>query len=454
MCPLRKVREVFYALCLSLVGLLVWLPLGAFGEPEPRKETLDLESYLLKVVEHNPSAKADRFKAQAQWEDLRVTVADQRLQITLSPSVERWTYYPDQRSDQTLSLIFQQPLDLSGLYRAQERKALYAYRKTLHDYGSTLNSLLGSAEQAYWQCVFAERKIALLEKILKQRRDILDLLELELRENLITRLDVTKGEINVGEVESSLATARGDLGGFLEDLWGYAPGTKIFPAPMKDLSEGLLSSKDLEEDFEANPDIRSAQSNLDYTRMLYAIARRQDSLKVQLQGTYRAWTDYTYHYSDVEDGEWDLLLYVEIPLVDGGKKKANIQKNRHLLEEAAKRLEAARDQIRKEYRKARNDWESGANNVAVLQQQQEYARKNLDDTLTLYRERLTDVFDLMDALEKDEQARTQLLDAQLNMFLARSKMREQQGAYLARISEREAASLPELPEDEHAGIRK
>jgi outer membrane protein TolC len=188
--------------------------------------------------------------------------------------------------------------------------------------------------------------------------------------------------------------------------------------------------------------------------MLYAIARKQDSLKVQLQGTYRAWTDYTYHYSDVEEGEWDLLLYVEIPLVDGGKKRANIQKNRHLLEEAEKRLEAAREQVRKEYRKARNDWESGANNVAVLRQQQEYARKNLEDTLTLYRERLTDVFDLMDALEKDEQARTQLLDAQLNMFLARSKMREQQGAYLARISEREATSLSELPEEEHAGIRK
>jgi len=439
----RRVWGVLFLLFLSLGGFLLSGAFGASGEPSgPR---LDLESYLLEVVGRNPSAKADRFKAQAQWEDLRATVADQRLQITLSPSVERWTYYPDQRSDQTLSLIFQQNVDLSGLYRAQERKALYAYRKALHDYGTTLNSLLASAEQAYWQCLFAEEKIALLEKILKQRREILELLKLELQENLITRLDVTKGEINLGEVESSLATARGDLGGFLEDLAGYVAGARIFPAPMKDLPEGLLSSKDLEESFEANPNIRSAQSNLDYTRMLYAIAQRQDSLKVQLQGTYRAWTDYTYHYSDVEAGEWDLLLYVEIPLVDGGKKKANIQKNRHLLEEAAKRLEVAQEQARKEYRKAREAWKSAADNVEVLQRQQEYARKNLDDTLTLYRERLTDVFDLMDALEKDQQARTQLLDAQLNMFLARGKIREQQGIYLARISEREGASPPGTP---------
>jgi outer membrane protein TolC len=136
---------------------------------------------------------------------------------------------------------------------------------------------------------------------------------------------------------------------------------------------------------------------------------------------------------------------VEIPLVDGGKKKANIQKNRHLLEEAAKRLEVAQEQARKEYRKAREAWKSAADNVEVLQRQQEYARKNLDDTLTLYRERLTDVFDLMDALEKDQQARTQLLDAQLNMFLARGKIREQQGIYLARISEREGASPPGTP---------
>ncbi len=447
-----NVRRIAIFLCL---GGIVLPGFWIFPLPgESRERVLDLESYLAEVLERNPSIRADRSKALAQWEDVRITVADQRLQITLSPSVERWTYYPNERSDQTLSLIFQQDLDLSGLNRAKERKALYAYRKALHDYGSTLNSLLGSAEQVYWQCVFAERKIALLEKILKQRQEMLDLLELELREKLITRLDVTKGRINVGEVESSLATARGDHAGFLAELAGYVSGERILPGHIENLPEGLLSSKDLEESFEGNPDIRSARSNLDYTRMLCAIARKEDSLKVQLQGTYRIWTDYTYHFSDVEEGEWDLLLYVEVPLADGGKKRANIRKSIHLLEEAEKRLEAAEEEVRKNYHEARSDWESAVKNVAVLQQQQNYARENLDDTWILYQERLEDVLALMDALEKDEQAQTQLLDARLRMFIARAKAREQKGAYLARVSEREEEDFREFSEEEYAGVRE
>jgi len=258
----------------------------------------------------------------------------------------------------------------------------------------------------------------------------------------------------VGEVESSLATARGDHAGFLAELAGYVSGERILPGHIENLPEGLLSSKDLEESFEGNPDIRSARSNLDYTRMLCAIARKEDSLKVQLQGTYRIWTDYTYHFSDVEEGEWDLLLYVEVPLADGGKKRANIRKSIHLLEEAEKRLEAAEEEVRKNYHEARSDWESAVKNVAVLQQQQNYARENLDDTWILYQERLEDVLALMDALEKDEQAQTQLLDARLRMFIARAKAREQKGAYLARVSEREEEDFREFSEEEYAGVRE
>ncbi len=457
--PLRKPQKIFLllSLCLS-VGLSLSFPAWPLSEgirERTSERTLDLERYLFEVLKRNPSIEADRLQARAQWEDVRVTVGDQRMQITLSPSVERWTYYPNERSDQTLSMIFQQPLDFSGLYRAKERKALYAYRAALHDYGSTLNGTLGAAEQAYWKCLFAKRKIELLEKILEQRKKMLDLLELELKEKLITRLDVTKGRVNVGEVESSLAQIRGNYEEFLEELAGYVSGETIFPENPPIMPESLLSSEDLRENFGRNPDIRSARSNLDYTRMLYAIAKRENSLTVQLQGTYRIWTDYTYHYSDVEEGEWDLLLYVEVPISDGGKKKANIRKNRNLLEEAEKRLEAVEENVRAEYRKARAEWEGASANVSVLQRQKGYTEANLNDTWTLYQERLEDVLSLMDALEKDEEAKTQLLDAQLNMYLARAKLRQQKGSYLAEIAAREPERTKAFEEEEdHAPARK
>lgn len=421
---------------------------------EAQERTLNLENYLFEVLKRNSSIEADRLQAQAQWEEVRVTVADQRMQVILSPSVERWTYYPNERSDRILSLIFQQNLDLSGLYRANERKAIYAYQAALHNYGSTLNSILGAAEQAYWKCLFAKRKIELLEKILEQRKEMLDLLELGLREKLITRLDVTKGRIKVTEAESSLAEARGNYLELLEELAGYAGREKILPENALDIPKCLLSSEDLRENFERNPDILSARSNLDYTRMLYAIAKKENSITVQLRGIYYLWTDYTYHMSDVEEGEWDLLLYVEVPLADGDKKRANIQKNRNLLEEMEKRLKAMEENVHTEYLKALAGWEKASRNVSVLERQKEYSEANLNDTWILYQEHLEDVIPLMDALEKDEQAKTQLLDAQLNMYLARARLWQQKGTYLVMVTEREAERTEAFGGEDHASARK
>ncbi len=451
-CPLRKMRKFFLLLCLgmevSFLSVMYVVPV------EAQERTLNLENYLFEVLKRNSSIEADRLQAQAQWEDVRVTVADQRMQIILSPSIERWTYYPNERSDRILSLIFQQNLDLSGLYRANERKAIYAYQAALHNYGSTLNSILSTAEQAYWKCLFAKRKIELLEKILEQRKEMLDLLELGLREKLITRLDVTKGRIKVTEAESSLAEARGNYLELLEELAGYAGREKILPENALDIPKCLLSSEDLRENFERNPDILSARSNLDYTRMLYAIAKRENSITVQLRGTYHLWTDYTYHMSDVEEGEWDLLLYVEVPLADGGKKRANIQKNRNLLEEMEKRLKAEEENVCTEYLKALAGWEKASRNVSVLERQKEYSEANLNDTWILYQEHLEDVIPLMDALEKDEQAKTQLLDAQLNMYLARAKLWQQKGTYLVMVAEREAERTEAFGGEDHASARK
>ena len=222
------------------------------------------------------------------------------------------------------------------------------------------------------------------------------------------------------------------------------------------MPESLLSSEDLRENFGRNPDIRSARSNLDYTRMLYAIAKRENSLTVQLQGTYRIWTDYTYHYSDVEEGEWDLLLYVEVPISDGGKKKANIRKNRNLLEEAEKRLEAVEENVRAEYRKARAEWEGASANVFGAATSEGIYRGESQRYLgpSIRNAWRTCCLSWM-PLEKDEEAKTQLLDAQLNMYLARAKLRQQKGSYLAEIAAREPERTKAFEEEEdHAPARK
>ena len=398
----------------------------------PPGRVLDLESCLLVVLGKNPSIEADRFKAQALREDARVVVANQKTNVSLSGSFERWTYYPDSRSDQTLSLVLRQNVDVSGLYRETERKALFAYRQALHDYAATINSVLSEAEQTYWKAFFARRKAVLLESVLEERRQALDLLELQLSQQLVTKIDVTKGRVNLEEGLLALEEARASEIQALEELAWYAGGERLVPLQERpDPVPSLPGS--LEEALGNNPKLASARTGVDYSRTLLVLAAKGRAPTVQLQATYRLWTDYTYPYSDVEANEWDLLLYIDIPLVDGGKEKADVRKNILLVEESLHRLRAADDEIRLRYRQACEEWASATRKVEVLERQQRHTDENQSDIWTLFQERMKDTLALMDAFEKDQQAKTQLVEARLDVCLAEAKAREALGSYLERV---------------------
>lgn len=412
-------------LVVALIGLL----LGALPAPAgPDRSPLDLESYLLKVLETNPSIRADRLKAQALREDARLTVANQRTNVSVAGSVERWTYYPGRRSDQTLSLVLRQNVDVSGLYGATERKALYAYRIGLYDYAATINAVLAAAEEAYWKAGYARKKVILLEEIVEERLKALDLLELQLRQKLVTAIDRNKGRVNLEEGQLALEEARSAELLALEDMARYVGLSGFCPAEVPEDAFGLPG--DLATVLEANPQLASARTAVDYARAGLAVAARGRAPTVQLQGTYRLWTDYTSPYSDLEEGEWDLLLYVDFPLVDGGKVAADVRKNRNLVDEAIQRLRDGEDEVTLLYRQASQEWHSAMRKAELLKRQQRYAGENRESTWILFQERLKDTLALMDAFEKDQQAKTQLVEALLNIRLAEVKARKALGAYL------------------------
>ena len=420
----RRLVPFLLLLALCLSGI-------AEGGDLPSGRDLDLEGCLMVVLEKNPAIEADRFKAQALREDARVVVANQKTNVSLSGSFERWTYYPDSRSDQTLSLALRQNVDISGLYRATERKALLAYRIALHDYGATLNATLSAAEQAYWRSHFARRKVVLLEKILKKREEVLSLIELQLSQQLVTRIDLNKGRVNVEEARLALEEARSDEVLALERLAWYAGGERLVPLQATDPPSSLPG--DLEQALRENPKLASARSGLDHSRVLLAIAAKGRAPTVQLQATYRLWTDYTFPYSDVEEDEWNLLLHVDIPLVDGGKERADVRKHVNLIEESLRRLKSTDDEVRMLYRQACDEWSSATRRVEMLERQQRYTDETQSDVWILFQERLEDTLALMDAFEKDQQAKTQLVEARLKVCLAEAKAREALGGYLHRV---------------------
>lgn len=408
-----------------LLTALLLVPPGAAAEPAP---VVDVAGYLMKVLEMNSSIKADRLKAQALREEARLSVADQKTSLSLTGSVERWTYYPDLRSDQSLSLVLRQKVDVSGLYGATERKALHAYRIGLYDYAATINAVLASAEEAYWKSAYARRKVELLEEIVQERRKALELLELQLEQKLVTLIDVNKGRVNVEEGELALEEARAAELLALEEMSRYAGGDRVRPGDAPD--DGSRLPGDLDRALRENPQLASARTGVDYARSLLTIAAKGKAPAVQVQGTYRLWTDYTSPYSDVEEGEWDLLLHVDIPLVDGGKVDADVRKNRRLVEEALQRLKDSEDGVSLLYRQADKEWHSAMRKAEVLRRQQRHAGENRENIWILFQERLEDTLALMDAFEKDQQAKTQLVEALLNVRLAEVKARKALGAYL------------------------
>jgi len=130
---------------------------------------------------------------------LNRTYLDPAGPFTLNPQVSN-----------TAGLQISQPLLRNAwtrFNRAEIRKAKIATRRENYNLESSLNEVIFSTIEAYWNLIYARKDLKTTDQSLKLARDLLEINERKMREGIFTKIEVLEASVDVATREEQLVTA-------------------------------------------------------------------------------------------------------------------------------------------------------------------------------------------------------------------------------------------------------
>jgi NodT family efflux transporter outer membrane factor (OMF) lipoprotein len=236
-----------------------------------------------------------------------------------------------------LSLSAGYEIDLFNKLSARSRAAEYNYQAAQHDLQSLYLSLSAQLADLYFLAIEQRMQLALADKTIAGHSDSLQRVEDRYRLGLVTALDLYQARQNLAAARAGRLNTQQTLTvaeNALAILLGRYPGTQIFseqsviPYPPPQLPSGLPA-----ELLQNRPDIRAAFLRVAARDAEVAAAIAERFPSVNLAGSYGlSGSDLT---GTLIRGEfWNLLVKFSQPLLDGGRRKAEVERNRAVFAEA------------------------------------------------------------------------------------------------------------------------
>ncbi len=305
-------------------------------------------------------------------------------------------------------------VDLWGRLRAQSRAADQRFSATRQDLRGLYVSLSARLADAYFLWQEQQAQLALTEKTIASNADTLKRVERRYRAGLTGALDVYQSRQNLAPAQAARAgrtQALVEAGSTLSLLLGRFPEepfsleTRSIPMIEVPWGNGLSATLLLQ-----RPDIQAAALRL---RALdagveAAIADRLPALSLGASVGYSRSTTTGVTLSDLV---WNLFTNLTAPLIDGGRRSAEVDRSRAAVEEslAAYRqtlLEAAR-----EVEDALSAAEQNRLRVEGLQREATAADASLRLSTDNYFQGLSDYLEVLSAQRFQFDARSRLLTA-------------------------------------------
>ncbi len=235
-------------------------------------------------------------------------------------------------------------LDLWGKLSARSRGARLDAAASREEFKSLLLGLTARTAEAYYLVVEQRAQLQLAERSIEAYRESLAMVERRYRKGLVPALDLYQARQNLASAEASRAATASALKGAenaLAVLTGQYPGAElagdlaVLPAPPQAFPAGLSSAL-----LSRRPDLQAALLRVRATdaRLAAALADRFPS--VNLLGSYGQ-SRSTFTVPTLEGEFWNLLAGLTLPLVDGGRRRAEVDRQEALYTESLARYRQA-----------------------------------------------------------------------------------------------------------------
>lgn len=310
---------------------------------------------------------------------------------------------------------------------AQERHAFSLQRgATAHELKSFYLSLAAQLAEAYYQVVELRDRIVLNREIIDSFTKTVALVEWRYQRGVAPSLDLyqarqtllsSQAELPLLESEKQAAENK------LAVMLGAVPGSQEFGtlAALPDLQ--LSFAQGLPADLITNrPDIEAAFLSLQAAdaEVAVAIADRFPSFK--LTANYGGQSSELHSLLQSPNLFWNLLINMAQPLVDGGRRRHEVERKKALFDE---RVAAYRLTVLKAFQEVEDALvrERGVDaNMKILVERQEVTAATLRLALERYQQGLDDFLPVLTAQASDASARIALIAAQRQRISSRIQL--------------------------------
>ncbi|MCL1940522.1 MAG: TolC family protein, partial [Synergistaceae bacterium] len=396
-------------------------------------QPVNVEQCLNLVITQNHALLAAAKNVEAAYYQVLASVSYQRLKGSLSiggnyhtaqSGVEK-IYNP---LGYSVTPSITQIIDISGVNRLNERQSILGYESARASLENTINTLLASAEQAYWSVVMARDNVALQKDVLRQRQENLRVTEEKFKQQLVPKLDVIRATSAVSDAQNAIVNAETALLNSLAILKNYAGGADIEPSDTNFYVPVLSISVNESVALESHPSVRQRKILLAQSEVQKQIAKKGMAPTLGASANWNALYG-TSAGSSMESGEAGIGLSLNIPIIDGNQTKYDTLNKSTVVLAALESLLDSEASTILNLTIAHNDWFKAKALEENMYQQVERSNEELKITELMYNEGMGSQLDLITAQTDNQAVRTNYLQAVMGMYSSIVSLRQAMGDY-------------------------
>ena len=321
-----------------------------------------------------------------------------------------------------------QVIDINGVNKLNERQSILGYESARAAFDDSINTILASAEHAYWAVVMARDNVALQKDILRQRQENLRVTEEKFNQQLVPKLDVIRSTSAVSDAQNSIVNAEGTLLNRLATLSYFVGGLNVEPSDTNFYVPELSINVNEAIALENHPSVRQRRIVLAQSEVQKRIAQKGLAPSLTASASWNSLYGSSAG-SSMESGEAAVGLNLSIPISDGNQTKYDTQNKSAAVQAAVENLHEVETSVILNLSVARNDWYMAKSLEENMKQQVERSNEELKITELMYNEGMGSQLDLITAQTDNQAVRTNYINAVMGMYSAIVSLRQAMGDY-------------------------
>ena len=336
----------------------------------------------------------------------------------------------DTRSIILGSVVVNQPVFMGGPITAANRMADISEKMATTSIDASEQNVLYDIDQTYWLVVSLKQKQRLAESYLNLVKKLDEDVNKMIKEGVATRADGLKVDVKVNEAEMTKTQVDNGLSlarMLLCQLCGIQISDKVtlVDETRDDIAVASMNRYNKDMAMESRPELKLLNNAVELSEQTTNIARATMLPQVAITGGYMISNPNLFNgYEKKFGGMWNIGIMVRVPVLDWGDATYKVRASKIATNIARLTLDEAREKINLQVNQCDYRLKEANKKLATAQKNIQRAEENLRCANIGFKEGVMDATEVMAAQTAWLQAKTQKIDAQIDVCLGEAAMKK------------------------------